>query len=226
VRRRLLPSIVILALLACAWPLVSNAQDGSTLYVVSYIEAMPASQGQVATMLKQLAEASRKEGATGFEVLQRTTEPNQFVILETWKDQRALDAHAAAAHTRQFLEQVAAMLLAPIDERLCVAATVAPQRDGRGMVYVVTHVDVPPAGRDATVASLQALAERSRKDPGNMRFDAVYQKGRTNHFTVIDVWSDQKSGDNHQVASHTQAFRAQLAPLLGALYDQRWYKPL
>jgi len=222
--RRLL-RLVVLALIACASPAL-NAQDGSMLYVVSYIEALPASQGQVATMLKQLADASRKEGPARFEVLQRNTDPNQFVILEIWKDQRALDTHAAAAHTRQFREQVVPMLLAPIDDRLCVASTVASLREGRGTVYVVTHVDVPPGGRDATMASLLALAERSRKDPGNVRFDAVYQMNRTNHFTVIDVWSDQKSSDNHQIAPHTQAFRVQVAPLLGALYDQRSYKPL
>jgi quinol monooxygenase YgiN len=226
VRIRLQCSIVILALIACAWPLVLNAQDDSTLYVVSYIEAAPASQGQVVTMLKQLADASRKEGAVRFEILQRTTEPNQFLILEIWKDQRALDTHTGAAHARQFREQVAPMLLAPIDDRLCIAATVAPLREGRGTVYVVTHVDVPPGSRTATMASLQALAERSRTEPGNVRFDAVFQKDRTNHFTVIDVWSDQKSGDNHQVASSTRTFRMQLAPMLGALYDQRVYKPL
>jgi autoinducer 2-degrading protein len=225
-RRRVLRSIVILVLIACAWPLVLNAQDDATLYVVSYVEAVPASQGQVATMLKQLADASRKEGPARFEVLQRITEPNQFLILEIWKDQRALDTHGAAAHTRQFREQIAPMLLAPIDDRFCVAATVAPLRDGRGTVYVVTHVDVPPASRAATVASLQALAERSRTDPGNVRFDAVVQKDRTNHFTVIDVWADQKAGDNHQVAPHTRTFRTQVAPMLGALYDQRSYKPL
>ena len=118
------------------WPLVLNAQDDSTLYVVSYVEAVPASQGQAATMLKQLADASRKEGAVRFEVLQRITEPNQFLILEIWKDQRALDTHGAASHTRQFREQIAPMLLAPIDDRFCVAAAVAPMRDGRGTVYV------------------------------------------------------------------------------------------
>ena len=222
---RSLLRLVVLALVACASPDL-NAQDASTLYVVSYIEAVPASQGQVAAMLRQLADASRKEGPVRFEILQRNADPNQFVILEIWKDQRALDTHGAATHTRQFRQQVAPMLLAPIDDRLCVATTVAPLREGRGTVYVVTHVDVPPGGRDATAASLQALAERSRKDPGNVRFDAVYQTNRTNHFTVIDVWSDQKSSDNHQVAPHTQAFRTQVAPLLGALYDQRSYKPL
>jgi autoinducer 2-degrading protein len=221
---RLLLRLVLPTLTACAWLPALNAQDASTLYIVSYVEAVPASQGQVAAMLQQRAAASRKEGAVRVEVLQRTTQSNEFLVLEIWKDQGALDTHATAA--RQFREQMAPLLLAPVDERLCVATTVAPLRDGRGMVYVVTHVDVPPASRDATVASIQALAERSRSDPGNVRFDAVHQKDRTNHFTVIDVWSDQKSGENHQAAPHTRTFRTKLAPMLGALYDQRWYKPL
>jgi autoinducer 2-degrading protein len=220
-RRLIAAAIVALATIG-----VVDAQDAQTLYVVTYLEAVPASQGQVATLLKQVADASRKEGAVRYEVLQRMTEPSHFVILEIWKDKPARDAHGGAPHTRQFREQVAPLLLAPLDERLCVATTVAPVREGRGAVYVVTHVDVPPGGRDATVASLKALAEQSRMDPGNLRFDTMHQTDRTNHFTVVDVWADQRSGEKHQVAPHTRTFRAQLAPFLGALYDQRWYKPL
>jgi quinol monooxygenase YgiN len=224
---RLLLRLIVVTVIACAMPSPAlNAQADSSLYVVSYVEAAPASQGQVATMLRQLADASRKEAPVRFEVLQQMTESNQFVILEIWKDQQALDTHSGTSQARQFREQVAPLLLAPIDERRCVATTVAPLREGRVAVYVVTHVDVAPASRDATVVSLQALAERSRKDPGNVRFDAVHQKDRTNHFTVIDVWADQKSDDQHELAAHTRMFRTQLAPMLGALYDQRKYKPL
>jgi quinol monooxygenase YgiN len=217
--------LIAAALIALATIAIADAQDDQTLYVVSYVEAVPESQRQVATMLRQLADASRREGPVGYEVLQRMTQPNQFVILETWKNQQALDTHSAAAYTRQFREQVVPLLLAPIDERLCIATTVAPRRVGLGMVYVVTHVDVA-GGRDATVTFIQALAEQSRKDAGNVRFDAVHQKARTNHFTVIEAWADQKSNDDHQRAAHTRTFRTQIAPISGALYDQRWYKPL
>jgi quinol monooxygenase YgiN len=222
---RLLRFVVIV--IACALPTALNAQDDSTLYVVSYLEAAPASQGQVATMLKQLADASRKEGPVRYEVLQRTTQSNQFVLLEIWKSQQALDTHAGAAHTRQFREQVAPLLLAPFDQRVCAATTVAPLREGRGTVYVVTHIDVGPGpGREAAARFIQTFAEQSRKDPGNLRFDVGHQKDRTNHFTAIEVWADQKSDDAHALAPHTRTFRTQIAPLIGALYDQRWYKPL
>ena len=223
---RILLRFLIAALAASVYPLVSSAQSDSALYLVRYVEARPAAQGQVATLLKELADGSRADGPARFEVLQSMTDPNQFLTLEIWKDQRTLDAHTAAAHTRQFRERVAPLLLAPIDDRVCIATTVAPAREGRGTVYVVTHVDVPGPSREATVPALQTLADRSRTDPGNLRFDVAHQKDRTNHFTVIAVWADQKSDANHQAAPHTLSFRTTVSPMLGALYDQRWYKPL
>jgi quinol monooxygenase YgiN len=218
--------LAIAALVACGAPQALDAQDDPTLYVVRYVEAAPASQGQVAAMLRQLAEASRKEGAVRYEVLQRTTPVNQFVILEIWKDQPALDRHDAAAHTRQFRGDVGPLLVAPIDERFCVATIAATLREGRGGLYVVTHVDVGPGGRPASLPVLEVYAAQSRKDPGNLRVDIVHQKDKTNHFTVMEVWADQKSFDDHQLAAHTRTFRTQIGPFMGALYDQRSYKPL
>ena len=218
---------VLLSLSLAGSPLMLSAQGDATLYIVTYLEVAPASQRQVATMLTQLAGASREEGAMRYEVLQRTTESNQFLLLEIWKDQRALDTHTGAAHTKRFREQVAPLLLAPIDERLCVATIVAaPPPAGRGTVYIVTHIDVPGNYRDPALRLMGQLIDQSRNDRGNVRFDLVHQKDRTNHFTAIEAWADQKAGDDHQLAQHTRTFRREITPLLGALYDQRWYRPL
>ena len=217
---------VLLSLSLAGSPLMLSAQGDATLYIVTYLEVAPASQSQVATMLKQLADASRAEGAMRYDVLQRTTESNQFVLLEIWKDQQALDTHTGAAHTKRFREQVAPLLLGSIDERLCVGTIVAPLREGRGTVYIVTHIDVPGTSRDAALRSIEQLIDRSRNDSGNVRFDLVHQKNRTNHFTAIEAWANQKSGDDHQLAQHTRTFRREITPRLGALYDQRWYRPL
>ena len=219
--RMMAAAVITLALIA-----IADAQGDQTLYVVSYVEALPASQRQVAAMLRQLADASRKEGAMRFEVLQRTTEANQFLILETWKDQQVLDRHANAGPGATFRAAVTPLLEAPIDERLCLAAAVAMARGDRDTVYVVTHVDVPGASRDEAIPFLRTLAEHARQDAGNLRFDVVYQKARTNHFTMIAAWKDQRSDDDHQLAAHTREFRRQITPLLGALYDERRYKPL
>lgn len=218
-----------LVLVAAAMISVSAAQQSqadSALYVVSYLEATAASQRQVAMMLRELAGASRKEGAVRYEALQRTPESNQFLLLEIWKDQRALDAHTAAAPTKRFRDQIAPLLIAPIDERLCVATMVAPPVEGRAAVYVVTHIDVPGTSRDAALRSMQPFIDQTRSERGNVRFDLVHQKDRTNHFSAIEAWADQKSADAHELAQHTRTFRREITPLLGALYDRRWYRPL
>jgi quinol monooxygenase YgiN len=223
---------VVATLMGLAVVAPAHAQDDPTTFVVSYVEAAPASKGNVATLLRQLRDASRKEdGAIRFEVLQRTAPSNQFVILEIWKDQAAQEAHAAAAASKQFREKLAPLLIAPVDDRLCVTTTVDPLqaargRAGAGTVYLVTHVDVGPPNRDKTVVALKSFAEASRKEPGNLRFDVVHQKARTNHFTLIEAWKDQKADDAHEHAANTREFRNVLTPLTGALYDQRWYRAL
>jgi autoinducer 2-degrading protein len=214
------------ALIALATAAIADAQNDPTVYVVSYVEAVPASQRQIAAMLRQYADASRGEGAMRFEVLQQTGAVNQFIILETWKNQQALDRHAAAPHSATFRDAVAPLLAAPIDARLCVATIAATPSGDRAGMYAVTHVDVPNANRDEAITALRTVVEQARKDPGNLRFDVVHQPGRTNHFTVIAAWKDEKSQSDHQLAPHTREFRRRINPLLGALYDQRWYKPL
>jgi quinol monooxygenase YgiN len=208
-------------------PQASAQEVDSMAYMVTYVEVMPASTGQTATLLKQLAAASRQDaGFLRFEILQRTAPSNQFVILEAWRDQAALDAHTAAVHAKEFRDKVQPFLIAPVDDRLSVAATVSPLQEARASLYVVTHVDVAPPNRDKIIVALKALAEATRKDAGNIRFDVLQQKSRTNHFTVVEAWKDQESNDAHEIAAHTRDFRAALGPLTGALYDQRWYKPL
>jgi quinol monooxygenase YgiN len=73
------------------------AQDNA-VYVVSYIDVAPAARGEATSLLGQLANASRKdEGNMRFDILQRTAPSNQFAIVAVWKDQKAYDAHLAAA---------------------------------------------------------------------------------------------------------------------------------
>jgi quinol monooxygenase YgiN len=91
---------------------------------------------------------------------------------------------------------------------------------------VLTHVDVFPAGKDQTIDLLKQLAEASRKEAGNLRFDVLQQEGRANHLPLIEAWRDPPAQHAHAMAEHTRAFRAKLLPLQGALYDERLYMKL
>jgi len=80
-----------------------------------------------------------------------------------------------------------------------------------------------PAGKDQTIELLKQLAEASRKEAGNLRFDVLQQEGRANHLPLVEAWRDAQAQSAHAMAGHTRAFRAKLVPLQGALYDERLY---
>ena len=210
----------------------ARAQDPGdpTVYMVSYIDVAQATRGSDADYLRQLATASRKEpGVVRYEVFQRTAPSSQFVIIEAWKDQQSYDAHAASAHVKTFRQQIEPHLVAPIDERPYVALAVGAKESAAipaGSFVSISHVDVIPPKKDDGVAALKALADPTRKDKGNLRYDVYQQKTRPNHFTVVEVWVNLKAADEHEIAAHTKQFRRVLGAATGALYDQRWYKAL
>jgi quinol monooxygenase YgiN len=221
-----------LAMLPLASMTAAQAQDASdpTVYGVTYIDVAQANRGSDADNLRQLAVASRKgPGVVRYEAFQRTAPSGQFVIIEIWKDQKSYDAHAASAHVKTFRQQIEAHLVAPIDERPYVALAVGEKDSGAipaGSLVSISHVDVIPPKKDDGVAALKALADPTRKDKGNLRYDVYQQKTRPNHFTVIEVWQNSKAADEHEIAAHTKQFRQVLGSATGALYDQRWYEPL
>jgi len=201
--------------------------DDPVFYTVTYVEVVPPSTTEGAGALRQYGEASRRDpGARRVEVLQRMDRPGHFAVLATWNDQKAFETHRAAAAMTELRDKLQAILAGPNDERLHQGLSVAPPVTGAGTVWVVTHVDVVPPRKDDGVALLKQLAEDSRKDAGNLRFDVVQQATRPNHFTVVEVWTDRKAFDAHGMAAHTRRFRERLAPMSGSLYDERLYTTL
>ena len=85
--------------------------------VVTHVDVAP--NPQVAVMLKDLAEASRKEpGCVRFDVVQHTMRANHFTVVEAWRDQKALDAHVASPHTKQYRDTLQPLTGSPLDERV------------------------------------------------------------------------------------------------------------
>jgi autoinducer 2-degrading protein len=219
---------ICFSILAALFGQSAHAQ-GSAVYVATYVEVMPNAVPAGAALLKHYREISRKQdGNLGFEVLQEIARPNRFAIVEGWKDKAALDAHATAAGTVQFRDKLKAIEDAPYDERVSNALHIGEgkSRDRPGAIYVLTHVDVLPTGKDDCIAAVKAMSADTANDPGNIRYEVLQQTSRANHFTVVEAWTDRKALDAHAMAAHTRAFRAKLAPLAGALYDERFYKAL
>ena len=199
------------------------------VYVVAYFEVMPPSTTEAAVLLRQYRQASRTDtGLVGLEVLQQCARPDHFAIVETWQDQKSFEAHGSAMHTRALYERLQALHSSPYDERLHqgLAIGAAPASRIAGAIYAVTHADAIPSAKDDAVVLLKQLAEVSRHDDGARRFEVLQQRSRLNHFTIVEIWQDQKALEAHVMAAHTRQFRQQFQPMSGSLYDERLYQAL
>ncbi len=219
-----------LGLLLVCWfacgPVASAEDSPSPLYVVSYVELLPAGRDDGPLLVRRYADDLRVgKDNPGVQVLQRVDRPQQFVVIETWKNKSAFDAERAAVG--QLGDKLAGQLAAAVDQRLHAALATAPAGSGTAdTFYVVTHVDVVPTRKDDGVTLLQRLSAESRKQDGNIRFDVLQQTARPNHFTVIEAWKSRGAFEAHTRATPTRAFRDDIQPAIGALYDDRFFRLL
>jgi len=221
-------TLLAATLLAAAMTHVNAQAPAGPVFVATYAEVGTASVKDGTALLKQYRDAVRKEdGNVRVGIGQEMGRANRFIILEVWKDQAALDAHAKSAAMTGFAGKFKAIQNAPLDTRLHNALAVADSpAAAKGSVYVASHVDVPPPRKDEIIAALNPLAQDSRKGAGNQRFDVWQQTSRPNHFTVVEAWKDQKAYDARGSAAPQRTFRDKLGPMLGALYDERLFRPI
>lgn len=145
--------------------------------------------------------------------------PGHFVIVETWRDQTAIDAHAGAL--KQLRDALQPIRISDYDQRLYKTLTVGPPPPppNSRAVSVVSHVDVALDPRVPMM--LKKLAEDSRQEDGNVRFDVIQHTMRANHFTVIETWQNKETFDAHVAAAHTKQYRDELLPMTGSPLDER-----
>ncbi len=88
-------------------------------------------------------------------------------------------------------------------------------------IYVIVHIDVMNARIDEAEALIRQHAADSKKDPGVVRYEAIQETGRRNHFTVVEVWRDKDAFDAHEAAAYTRQYREKIQPMLGGPLDSR-----
>ena len=223
----LLSLVVLPSHLSFAVTIHAQASADTAHYAVSYVEVLPSARPAMVAALKQYRDTSRREdGYLRFDMLEQVGRPGHFAILETWKDQEAFDAHEMAEHAKAFLDALKSLRLSDYDQRPYKTLTVASAAavgNGRA-IYVVTHVDTVGGGQTDAPGLLTRLAEASRKEEGCLRFDVVQHTMRANHFTVIEIWENQKTRDAHAAALQTKQYRNLLQPMAGSPLDERLFK--
>ena len=216
---------LLLSLLIGAALLGAQAPPDATAYSVAYVDIALASRTAAIATLKHYRETSRKDhGFQRIEFFEQAARPAHFCIIEAWASSNDLDAHAASANAKDFRTRVDSMRVSDYDQRPYKTLSLGAAHnhgDSRG-TFVITHVDIGGPGNAADL--LRRLAEDSRKEEGNLRFDVLQHTMRANHFTVIEEWQTAKALENHANAAHTKEYRTSLAPMAGSPLDERLYK--
>ena len=213
--------------LAMVQPVCAEETVNGPLYAVVYFEVDPTEAAQTAAAARQYADASGKEdGNLAFEMFQEIARPSRFAVVEVWRDKKAAEAHGKAAAATALGQKLHPAMIDGFGVRPHSGFDVATPKGQipSGALYVVTHVDVFPAGKDQAAELVKAQADAARKDDGNLRYDVLQWDGHPNHFTLVEAWRDRKAFDASAAASHTKQFRQKLMPLEGALYDERLYQ--
>ncbi|HEY1797386.1 MAG TPA: antibiotic biosynthesis monooxygenase family protein [Stellaceae bacterium] len=226
---RLVP-ILVLALVAWAAPASAQtpaqsapAAPAGAFYAVTYFDVAPADSHKAIALLRQYRSATRSaNGNVELTVLHELNRSGRLAIIEGWKDKAAYDANAGAM--KELGGKLQPKLLAPFDGRTYVPLAVGSPGDGG--VYVVTHVDVFPKGKDDVAGLIKSLIVASQGDSGRVRFDALVSDEHPNHFDLIAAWTDKKAEEAHAAADHTKEFRAKVQPFEGAYYDERRYEQI
>ncbi len=112
----------VLILASCGLAGQALAQEPGAhdrIYVVTHVDIIPPETAAGTKLVQQYVVDTRKDpGLVRVEAGSEISRGNHISILEVWQNQKAFDEHVAAAHTRQFRQQIDPKLGSPYDERL------------------------------------------------------------------------------------------------------------
>ena len=224
-RRAVRAGLAMTAIGVAAAAVHAQAPAETGVYAVAYVDVIASAQPVAVTALKAYRQAiSREAGHLRSDVLDQVGRPGHFVRVETWRDQAAFDTHASGAAWMQFQQALEKVRVSGYDQRPYKPLNVAMAAPAAGRpLHVVSHVDIGGggAGLAGAPAMLGQLADASRKERGNLRFDVLQHALRANHFTVVESWADQAALDAHAAAAHTRRYRDALQPISGSPLDER-----
>jgi|ERR1051326_345728 quinol monooxygenase YgiN len=224
------------SMLFCALTVLGFAQAAhaveaeGAIYVTTFVEVTPGAVPQTVAMLRQYRDATRKEpGMMVADVYQEAGTSSRFVTNEVWRDMGAYETHAKAAAETQLFQKLKPIQYGPPDPRTHIGHFVAPNGGAptANSIFIMSHLDVTPNVLPKLLEIMKPLSEGSAKDAGMQTYQILRQApGTGNHFRLFEIWASERAFDAHNLATHTQSFRNDLAPMLGTPYDQRKYVPV
>lgn len=92
-------------------------------------------------------------------------------------------------------------------------------------VHSATYIEVLPSeaqsAKSGAALELERYRDVSRREAGNLRFDALIELGRPNRFVILQAWRNAAALDAHDKADGTIRYRQAIATMQSAPPDSR-----
>ena len=218
--------------LAAAVSLPATAQqnavpviDGPT-YLFNYVEVLPSTTAQALNALKQYRDASRSEpGVIRVDLYEEKGQPHHFLVEEIWQNRSIAKEHGSSAASTALLQTLKPIELGPPDVRVHqIHMATPPKAPNPNDIILISHADVAGGNTANLIRELNRLWTATRNESGMVRYEILDEVPlHSNHFRIVEEWSNPTAWETHDRAPAWQAYRAAILPWLGTPYDQRFY---
>jgi quinol monooxygenase YgiN len=99
-------------------------------------------------------------------------------------------------------------------------------QDAAQPIYVVTYIEIAPSSAAEAKKLILGYVADARQAPGAVQIDALQRISDPSHFGLIEQWQSQSAKQAFAATDPVVKFRATLAPLQSAAYDERIHAAL
>src|ERR1700728_2321661 len=109
---------------------------------------------------------------------------------------------------------------------LLAHGSTALAQDAAQPVYIVTYIEIAPNSAAEARKLILGYVADAKQAPGAVQIEALQRISDPNHFGLIEQWQSQSAKQAFAASDAVTKFRAALAPLETAPYDERIHAAL
>lgn len=162
------------------------------------VNVTPENRDTVIALSKELVDSSRNdEGNIDYDLYESATNPNTFIIFETWNSQAMLDKHSASPHFKRLVPAIQ-----NLSDMTIQVFENGKEIDSTQALRLNCMVTVPAENRDTVISLYKELVKCSQTDEGMIDYDLYLSTTDPTKIMVFESWKDQASLDKHSTSPH------------------------
>lgn len=141
---------------------------------------------------------SNDEGVEDYDLFQSQTNPNKFLIFETWKNQTNLSAHMNKDHFKS-----AVPIIQKLGEMKIEQINVGKENPKTfKLIRMNCPLEVKNGKEEEVLKDAVELVNKSLKDEGVVDYDILKSCTRNNQFLIFETWKNQDCLNKHMNSEH------------------------